>query len=161
MTSVEQSGLVTPGHLTSWTTDGVLQDAGVTFSNSFGLMAYTKSAINFNAANTDNPLLVNLPAGYTRYKIRDILISNASATLTTATCGVFTQAAGAGVAVVAGSTAVTVNTAGTDTNNNMQSLTIANQATMALSDTTLFFRTQIAQGSAATADVTIFYQPLP
>lgn len=159
--SIEQSGNITPGHLTSWTTDGVVQDAGVTFTNTYGLFAYSKTGINFNAANTDNTLLVNLPAGYTRYRIHSILLSHASATLTTATCGVFTQVSGAGTQVVATGTAVTVSAAADDTNNNMQSFTIVDQDTRSLIDTTLFFRTQTAEGSAATGDVTIFYQPLP
>ena len=158
---ITQSGNVTPSHLASWYTDGVLGDAGVTFTNTYGLFAYSKKQINFNAANSDNPLLINLPLGYTRYRVEKILISNATATLTTATCGVFTQTGAAGLGVVAGSTSVTVSQPVDDTNANMQSLTIVNQNTMSLIDTTLYFRVQTAQGSAALADVTIFYQPLP
>ena len=159
--SVLQSGNVTPGHLLSWVTDGVAEDAGVTFTNTYGLFSYTKQQINFNSANTDNPLLINLPAGYTRYRIHNILIFNASQTLSTATCGVFTQAAGLGTAIVTSGTAITVTQSAEDTINNMQSLSINNQSTMSLIDTTLYFRVQTAQGAAATGTVTIFYQPLP
>ena len=158
---VLQSGNVTPGHLASWTTDGVIQDAGVTFLNTYGMFSYTKQQINFNSANTDNPLLINLPAGYTRYRIHSIFISNASQTLTTATCGVFTQAGGLGTAIVTSGSAITVSQSAEDTINNLQSLAINNQSTMSLIDTTLYFRVQTAQGAAATGTVTIFYQPLP
>ena len=37
----------------------------------------------------------------------------------------------------------------------------AGSFTMSLIDTVLYFRVQTAEGSAALADVTIFYQPLP
>jgi len=156
-----QSGLVTPGHLVSWTTDGVVQDAGVNLGSTYGTFVSGLTNINFNATNTDNPIPINLPAGYTRYRIENILISGASGTLSTATCGVFTQPAAAGVAVVTTGTAITVTASAADTNNNMQSLTINSQNTLALSDTVLYFRVQTAQGSAATANVFIFYKPLP
>lgn len=156
-----QSGQVTPGHLAAWTTDGVLQDAGVTFLNTYGLFVSTMLGVNFNNANTDNAINVNLPAGYTRYRIDRIVISGASGTLTTATVGVFTEAAALGTAIVASGSAVTVSTASSDTNNNMQSLTIVDQNTLAWIDTPVFFRVQTPQGSPALATVTCFYQPLP
>jgi hypothetical protein len=43
----------------------------------------------------------------------------------------------------------------------MQSLTIVNQNIVAFVDTTLFFRVQNSQGSPATANVTVCYEPLP
>jgi hypothetical protein len=161
MTGVLQSGNITPGHLAAFITDGVIGDAGVTFTNTYGLFSSAVSGINFNAANTDNPIPINLPVGYTKYRIHQILISGASASLTTATCGVFTQEAAAGLGVVATGTAITVAQTAGDTNNNMQSLTIVDQNTLALVDTVLFFRVQNAQGSAALATVTCFYQPIP
>ena len=161
MSGVLQSGTVTPGHLVTFATDSVIQDAGVTFSNTYGMFSYTKQQINFNSTNTDNPLLVNLPAGYTRYRVHQILISNASQTLTTATCGVFTQSGALGTAIVTTGSAITVSQSAEDTINNMQALTINNQNTMSLIDTTLYFRVQTAQGAAATGTVTVFYQPLP
>ena len=159
--SIQQSGVVTPGHLASWTTDGVVQDAGVSFANSYGMLASVLQGIDFNSANTDNPIPINLPAGYTRYRIHQILISAASASLSTATCGVFTQPSAAGLGVVASGSAITVTQPLGDTNNNMQALTIVNQSTLALIDTTLFFRVQTAQGSAATGNVAVFFQPMP
>lgn len=160
MTSVLQSGVVTPRHLASWTTDGVIQDAGFAYANTYGMLASIVTGINFNSTNTDNPIPINLPAGYTKYRIHQIIISGATASLSAATCGVFTQEAAAGLQVVATGTAITVTQTGGDTNNNMQALVIVDQNTLALTDTTLFFRVQNPQGSPALGNVTVFYQPL-
>lgn len=159
--SIVQSGNVTPGHLVSWTTDGVVQDAGVTFTNTYGVFAATALEINFNSANTDNPISINLPAGYTRYRITRILLSGATASLSTATCGVFTATGAGGTAVVTSATAITVTQTAADTNHNIQSFAINNQDTMFLNDPVLYFRVQGAQGSAALGNVTIEYEPLP
>jgi hypothetical protein len=159
--SVEQSGLVTPGHLVSWTTDGVVQDAGFSYSNSYGALSSIVQNINFNSASTDNPIPINLPAGFTRYRINLILISGATASLSTATCGVFTAQAAGGTAIVTTGTAVTVTQTAGDTNENMQLLTVNDMNTMFFIDTVLYFRVQTAQGSPALATVSIFYQPLP
>jgi hypothetical protein len=161
MNGVLQTGQVTPGHLCAWVTDGVIGDSGVTFTNTYGMFSIAITAINFNLANNDNAIPINLPVGYTRYRIHQILLSGATASLTTATCGVFTEEGAAGVPVVTSGTAITVSQFTTDTNGNMQSFSINDQNTMALSDTVLYFRTQVAQGSAAFGNVTIFYQPLP
>jgi hypothetical protein len=159
--TILQSGVVTPSHLASWATDGVIQDAGFEYANSFAMLVSIVSNINFNLVNTDNEIPINLPIGYTRYRIHQILLSGATASLSTATCGVFTAAAAGGSAVVASGTAITVTQSTTDTNNNMQSFTIVDQNTLALSDTVLFFRTQTAQGSTALGNVAVFYQPMP
>lgn len=158
---VQQTGTITPGHLTCWTTTGVINDCGLTFSNTYGMFVSIITGVNFNAANTDNPIVINLPSGYTRYRIHNILISGASGTLTTSTVGVFTATGAGGTAVVTSGTSVTVSASSTDTNNNMQSLTVNDQNTLALSDGALFFRTQTAQGVAVTANVAVFYQPMP
>lgn len=159
--NAKQSGQVTPGHLAAWVTDNVLSDAGVQFNNTYGKFVFTLQGVNFNLTNNDNPININLPLGYTRYRIEQIIISGASASLSTATCGVFTAAAAGGTAIVTSGTAITVTSAANDTANNMQSLTINNQAIAAYSDPILFFRTQTPQGAPATGNVSIFYQPLP
>ena len=156
-----QSGNVTPGHLWAVVTDGVAGDAGVTFNNTLGLFRSDVLGINFNAANSDNPISINLPVGFTKYRIDRIVISGASGTLSTATCSVYTQPAAAGVNIVASATAITIVTSLGDTNNNMQSLTIVTQNTLALVDTTIYFRVQTAQGVIATGNVSVFFEPLP
>jgi hypothetical protein len=156
-----QSGTVTPGHLTSWVTDGVIGDAGIAIAATYGVFNSTVLGTNFNSSNTDFPLPIQLPVGFTRYRLHDILISGATASLTGCTCGVFTQASGLGQAVVTSGTAVTVSSTAADTANNMQMLTLNNQNTIAWSDTTLYFRVQNSQGSPAFANITVNYEPLP
>jgi hypothetical protein len=156
-----QSGSVTPGHLVSFVTDGVAGDAGVAVPNLSGMLSAVITNVNFNSANTDNPISINLPPGFLRYRIHDILISGASASCAAATVGVFTQAAGLGTAIVSGGTGVTVSSTVPDAPNTMQSLTIVNQNIIAFVDATIYFRVQNAQGTAATANVTVNYEPLP
>lgn len=158
---VLQSGSVTPLHLAAWVTDGVLGDAGVTFNNTQALFQSTITNVNFNSANTDNQILINLPVGFTRWRCEKILISGASGTLTTATCSVYTQPATGGFAIVTSATSITVTTGAVDTNNNLQSLAINDQNTQAFSDTAIYFRINGAQGNAATGNITVIYAPLP
>jgi len=143
---VLQSGFVTPNHIPTWNTDGVIQDGGFLLSQLQGTLVTYNPTVNFNSSNTDNNLFVPLPVGFTRYRIAMIMITGATAAINTATCGVFTQTGGGGLAVVTSGTAVTITTPNTDTNNNMQLLTINNQNTLALSDGVLYFRVQTAQG---------------
>ena len=159
--TVLQSGVVTPLHLCAWVTDGIVGDAGITFANTYGTFVSTILGVNFNLANSDNAILIPLPTSYTRYRIENILISGANANLSTATVGLFTATGGTGTAVVTGGTAVTVTQTATDTNNNMQNFTPNNQNTLALSDATLFFRIGTAAGLVATANISVFYKPLP
>jgi hypothetical protein len=115
--------------------------------------------INFNSANSDNAIAIPLPTGFTRYRVQQVVISGASHSLTTATCGLFTAASGGGVAVVASASAITVSATADATANNLQSLAAASSTTSFRAGT-LYFRVQTAEGAAATGDVTIFYQPL-
>ena len=156
-----QSGSVTPSHLAAFVTDGVAGDAGVTVPNLGAVLSSVIKSVNFNATNTDNPVPISLPLGFTRYFIHNILISGASASLSTATCGVFTQTGALGTAIVTSGTAITITSTVPDANNTMQSLTVNQQNTTAWVDTVLYFRVQNPQGSAATGNVTINYEPLP
>ena len=147
--------------MAAWTTDGIIQDAGVTFANTYGNFSTTILGVNFNSANTDNPININLPSGYTRYRIATIRLSGANATLSTATCGVFTSTGGSGATIVTGGTAITVTQTGIDAVNNMQFFTVQNQNTTAFSDTVIYFRVVGAQGSVGTGNVTVTYDPMP
>ena len=159
---VLQSGSITPGHLASWTADGVIQDAGVTFNNTQSLFRSTITAVNFNLANSDNQILINLPAGYTRWRCNRVAITNPSGALNTATFGLFTGIGATGIQIVSSGTACTITTNAIDTNNNAQMNNAPNnQNTLALSDTAVYFRLQTPQGNAATADVTVEYEVFP
>lgn len=157
----KQSGQVTPGHLAAWATDGVLIDAGVQFNNTFGKFVSTLTAVDFNKATNDNPISINLPAGYAHYRIEQVIVANATASLLMATCALFTQPQQVGIAIVPNNTALTINSVANDTNNNMQILPLSFANSMALADAIIYFRTQIAQGSPALATVSVYYQPLP
>jgi hypothetical protein len=161
MNQVLQSGSVTPGHLMQAVTDGVIGDAGVTFQNTNAEFVATITAVNFNQISFDNQILINLPAGFTRWRCDRVLISGASGSLTTATAGLFAGTAGTGVQIVASGSTITVTSGAADTNHNMQSMTIANQDTLCYSDTAIYWRNQVAQGVAATGNISVYYEPLP
>ena len=115
-------------------------------------------AVDFNTTNTDYPVTVVLPAGFTRYRIGSIIVINTgtTASLTTATAGVFTSAAAGGTAIVASGTALSGITSNAAlTAGAIASLTIVAAAggTAYMTDTTLFFRMQTAQGAAASGYV--------
>lgn len=149
-------------------TAGTANASDLTIANVLAMLAPSRynlklTAVNFNSANSDNSLTITLPTGCTRYLIAAIRITNASASVSTATCGVFTAAAAGGTAYVASGTVITVTTASVNSDNNVQSLTIVNNANSirAIDVSPLFFRVQTAQGSAATADVDFEILPLP
>lgn len=125
-----------------------------------GQIAFVVRAVDFNSANTDNAATFVPPAGFTRYIPISVRISHASASLTTATCGVFTQTAAGGTAIVSTGTAITVATASESSANNTQALTIATGTTESFTTNPVYFRVQTAQGSAATADVTFILLPV-
>lgn len=115
--------------------------------------------VNFNSATTDTSIPVTLPPGVSNYNITVIRIANASGALSTATAGLFTAAAGGGVAI-ATLQAPTVTTSSANTNNNSEVMALNNANTQSYNASTLFFRIGTAQGSAATADVLIEIAPL-
>lgn len=121
-------------------------------SSVHGVMRLVAVGVNFNSANTDTDVTFSLPSGIIRWRMRNIYLSNASASISTATIGVFTGAGGTGQTIAANQ-AITVTATAVDTNNNFMSLAITNGATMAYNDTTIRARVGTAQGSAATADV--------
>jgi hypothetical protein len=120
-----------------------------------GFFALPVTTVDFNAANTDTPIPVVPPAGYTRYIVNSVRIAGASASITTATFGMFSAAAGGGTAIVASGTALTITSASEGTNNNAQLLGVVNVQTNSWNLATLYFRVQTAQGSPATAKVAI------
>jgi len=124
-----------------------------------GLIIAKLSGVNFNSANTDNPITISLPSGITRYTVVTFYISGASASLSTATCAIYTAASAGGV-TVAGSTVITVTATAENTNNNTQSVTPSTASTESFNVGTLFFRVLNAEGSAATGNVTLYIRPI-
>ncbi len=112
--------------------------------------------VNFNSANTDTAIAVpTLPTGFTRYSISNVRISGASASITTATFGLYTASGGGGVPIISGQ-AITVSATADATNNNAMQISPADANTMTFlvaNEGTLYFRVGTAEGSAATANV--------
>jgi len=130
-----------------------------------GLLTYSffKQTVDFNATG-DTVFAITLPVGFTRYRANLFFITRASGTLTTATVAAFTAAGGGGSAITTNPTAVTINTAAENTNNNAQQVNITNGVTQTFELATqpnIYFRVITPQGSAATADVLFCIIPVP
>lgn len=158
---LQQSGSVTPGHLATWTTDGVLQDGGPILASQ-KVLASLRSA-NFNTT-ADQPLLI--PPAISAFQLTGIVITNAAVSLTTAVGGFYTAASKGGSQIVANSQVYSsltgpnlllsatltafANTARFSINNLPQVLNANNQYGLAL-----YFALTTTQGASATADVYI------
>lgn len=157
--TVQQSGQVTPGHLATWSTDGVIQDGGPILASQKVLAAFFNA--NFNTI-ADQPLI--LPPAITAFQLTGIIITNASVSLTTAVGGFYPAASKGGTPIVSAAQAYS---ALTNANLLMQA-TIAlfgqtarfSSANLALSlaangqnGLTVYLSLTTAQGASATADV--------
>lgn len=134
-------------------------------STSYGVsqFGFVAAAVNFNSANTDTAIAISLPTGFSRYLVNAVRISGASASITTATFGLFTATGGGGTTIISGGTAITVSSASDASSNNSMSAAVSNANTQSYtlaSFPTLYFRVVNAQGSAATANVEIIIVPL-
>lgn len=94
--SILQSGNVTPGHVATWATDGVLQDGGILPSGNTILGRLLSADFNSTA---DQP--IQLPNTITAFTISGILITNASLSLDTAAGGFYPTVSKGGTAIVA------------------------------------------------------------
>lgn len=152
-------GRATTDTMTNKTIDG----PSITVNGGYPtFVSYKATGINFNSANTDTVIPINLPTGFTRFSVNRVMIAHASGTLTTSTFGVFTAAAGGGTAIVASGTANTISTASEGTNNNTMLNSASNTTSYLLASVpNIYFRVQTAQGSAATADLIVAITPLP
>lgn len=161
--NVGSAGAFTPNNANN-TFSGTNNFTGsFTINSAFtGSLVAKLTGVNFNSANTDNSIAIPLPSGFTRYRVSSIIISNSSlATLTTCTFGIFTAASGGGIAIVASATACAITSNTNATSGNGQAPSLALNSATSFTNTPLFFRVQTAQGATATADVSIFYSPIP
>lgn len=92
----QQSGTITPGHLAKWLTDGVIGDAGTTPTSTTVLTKLLSADFNSTSDQT-----IQLPKSITAFQITGILITNATASLTTAVGGFYPTTAKGGTAIVA------------------------------------------------------------
>ena len=103
------------------------------------------TGVNLNATGDNAVQIANTSA----YSVSNVILTNASISLTTAHVSVYPQVAAGGTAIVA-DTAVSSNTGSTVVNQ----LTVASTAVQ--TGQNLYFRVGTAQGAAATADVYIY-----
>jgi hypothetical protein len=131
---------------------------GVTSGTYF--VAGCARTVNLNSANTDFSFTATVPT--TNWRVLEIRVNNTgtTASITTATLGVFTAAAGGGTALAVnqGLTALTATGAG----NSGNSMALIADVTpwRTTGGGTWFARVGTAQGAAATADVCVYGQAL-
>jgi hypothetical protein len=119
----------------------------------------TAAAVNLNATG-DTVFAISLPSGFTRYKVSELHVSNASLSLTTAQIGLYTGTLQGGVNIVA-QTLTGITQTATDTNLNAYSATIVDAGTRSYNDANLYLNVGTVQGAPATADFTLIITPLP
>jgi hypothetical protein len=120
---------------------------------------------NFNAANGTDIITFTptLPAGFTRWAINRMFITNASHTMATVSVGVYSAASAGGTAVITAYTPGNTNsTDGTAHNFSIASAasTFGQTACFAAGDSN-YVNLVTQEGAACTADVTIEYILLP
>lgn len=154
MTSIQQSGPITPGHLVLWSTTGVVQDGGAA-PVGVRVLASARS-VNFNTVN-DQPIVI--PQRVNAFRLTGILVTNASIGLTTAVGGFYPAASKGGTPIVFASQIYTMLT-----NNSLlldltlssfgQNTKFSSSNLSALSGfLAIWFSLTTAQGAAATADI--------
>lgn len=154
-----------PNFIYGWAeTNGSPYPVGIQNLNGFNgfpgpvIYTYTVKGVNMNSV-ADTTFNIQLPTGFTRFRIHALGITHASADLTAATTvqyGLFTATGGGGTAVITSQNS-TISSTAESTNNNAQFLSPS--ITASLNNSSLFFRVTTAHGSAATADVTLQIQP--
>ncbi len=124
------------------------------------LLGGSVANVDLNSANTDNAITITAPKA--NYYLHSVLVKNkgTTASITTATAGLFTATGGGGTALAANQplSALTSNAVNTAGGSMFMTMSSSNQWA---NRTKLYFRVGTAQGAAATADVYVFIQPLP
>ena len=95
MTGVLQSGNVTPGHLATWTTDGIVQDGGPILASQKVLTSIRSASF---ATTIDQPLI--LPPSIVAFQLTGIIVTNASTSLLGALGGFYTNPGQTGSVIV-------------------------------------------------------------
>jgi len=94
--AVLQSGLVTPGHLTSWVTNGVIGDFGA--APTYARVIASAKSVNFSTT-FDQP--IPIPLYITAFMLVSIIVTNPSMSLATAQGGFYPQPSKGGTPIVA------------------------------------------------------------
>ena len=97
---IVQSGIITPGHLVDWITDGVVGDAGPALAGNKVLGSIFMADFN---STFDQP--ITLAQSLTAFQLSGIIVTNASVSLTSAIGGFYPLASKAGSSLVLASQA--------------------------------------------------------
>ena len=150
MSGILQSGNITPGHLATWTTDGVIQDGGPVKSSKQVLASLLSADFNSIA---DQALL--LPASITAFAITGIVVTNSAVSLSSAVGGFYPQSAKGGTAIVANNQVYSsLNTQAKLLNCTIAAAALATYYTRSnVPDWAIYLSLTTAQGIYAVADV--------
>lgn len=154
MSGIIQSGLVTPGHVVTWVTDGVVGDGGPLLGPAETKLAQLLGA-NFNTTNDQQ---IAIPTTINKFQLTNIIVTNASLSLSAAVGGFYPQPAKGGTALVSAAQAYSSLTTASGLLNPTLT-TYANTTALTASILTAFsiyFALSTAQGAACTADIYLF-----
>ncbi len=153
MTSVQQSGQITPFHAAMWAANGVIADGGAMPT---GRVIVSGRSLNFNTVN-DQPIV--FPQWITAFRLANIVVTNASISLTTAAGGFYPAASKGGTPIVANSQVysalttsaglMTATIAAFGTGTRFSSANLAEIGGLLA----IYFSLTTAQGAAATGDI--------
>ncbi len=151
--TVQQSGNITPYHSAMWAANGVIADGGAMPT---GRVIVAGRNFNFNTVN-DQPIV--FPQWITVFRLANIIVTNASISLTTAAGGFYPAASKGGTPIVANSqvystltTSAKLMTASLASFGSTTRFSSANLASIG-GLLAVYFALTTAQGAAATADV--------
>ena len=148
--AIEQSGNIVPGHVAIWNSPNVIKDGGP-LAASQKVIARLLNA-DFNA-DSDQPIV--LPAAIQAFQLTGIIITGATASLSVAVGGFYTEADKAGDEIVADTQVYSALT----TYDLLMQATLASFAQTArfsrrnLTDWSIYFSLTTPQGGAALADI--------
>lgn len=119
-------------------------------------------AADFNSTN-DQAITISLPPGFTKWRLNNIFITEASISLTTAVGGFYTAASKAGTTLIANTQAYTTLTgAAVNSTGNFMAATNITAVTATVFDVaTIYLSLSTPQGAAATANVFVSVTPFP
>jgi hypothetical protein len=126
--------------------------------NTGAFLCGTLKTANFNST-ADQPIALTLPAGLTNFRFGQIMIYNPSAGIATAAGGFYSGAGKTGVQIIASTqvySAITASAANTSGN-----MIVLSPANVSYNISTVYFSLTTPEGSARTADMLIFCNPLP
>lgn len=135
---------------------------GTGISGGTALLISQPITVDFSVAG-DNAITIQLPSGFTHLGFCQIMIAGASADISAANFGVFTNTGAGGGAMVTAATAITVTATADNTNNNFQNTNCANVNTESYLPIVgaVQFRVGATAASGRTAKVSLRYSPLP